>query len=269
MMYITNALKVMLAVFLIVGLLFLGGCSSEEGQVVQVARSQYIPIRVVAIFDKTGSAAEHGVPIVDSISLAPIVEYVLKNGGEVAIGTIESVSERPLLRLRVDVPPYPPADGSQSSQNVFLAAKEKKAYEKRFTSYQSLLKRWKDKNQLAMRGFWQSVRELLAMPAKESSTDVRNAVLRGNAFLSESDASWNGPTRKFAILCTDGEHNVKSQPTIVPVASTVYILVPGIRVGCLTSLNPIKFESLPSAIRYVITGKKPVPSTALLTQKGD
>ncbi|SYZ72222.1 hypothetical protein TRIP_C20337 [Candidatus Zixiibacteriota bacterium] len=268
MMYVTDALKVLLTALLIIGLLSLGGCTNQEGHVEPLIRMQYIPIRVVTFFDITGSAVEHGVPIVDSISMAPIVEYVLENGGEVAIGTIESVSERPLLRLRVDVPPQPPTDGSQQSQNVFLAAKQKAAYEKRFTSYQSRLKRWKDKNQLAMRGFWQSVRELLAMPAKESSTDVRNAVLRGNAFLSESDASWNGPTLRFAILCTDGEHNVKSQPTIVPVDSTVYILVPGIREGCLTSLNPIKFESLPSAIRYVISGEKFVSNAAVTAQKG-
>jgi len=259
---------VLLPATAVVVLLILAGCQTEVAKVKPRVNQPYVPIRVVTVFDKTGSSAKHGVPIVDSVSLAPLVNFIVENGGEIAVGTIESVSERPLVRFRVDFPPKPPIDSSKLSPNVFLASKARQTYEKQLVRYRNRLKSWRQDNDLALKEFWNSVRVLLAKPADQSLTDVRNAVLRGNAFLSESSASWNGPTRKFAILVSDGEHNVKIQPTIVPVDSVEYLLVPGIREGCLSSLNPIKFEGLPSAIRYVIDGKRRIANSLPATQRG-
>ncbi len=244
------------------------GCGQERDRAILANVTPPPSVKVVILLDKTGSSARHGVPNADSLAIAPLLELMTDVGGELAVGTIESVSENPLLRIRIEVPPIAPIDSSDLMPNVFLEAKVKAAYQKEMVSYTETLAQWKRSRDPSIKAFWLTLDSMISRPADQRATDIYNAVMRANTFLLESDASWNDSPLKYAILCSDGEHNSSSQPAIRPADGVEYLLVPGAREGCLAALKPVRFESLPAAIRYILANHQAMSMTEMSTQKG-
>lgn len=209
------------------------------------------PIRAAVLDDVTASRNEARV----SASLedfTPIFDRLRVAGGEVGFGFIREDSDHPLIRCYVPVPPEPPAPpGPASGGNIFINANNQKRYDNEKKKYDAKKRAWEADANARINAFIAMLRPLLATPATARSTDLTDAVERGDLMLAEPSSFAHADTA--IILITDGIHNatVKDVPTLRSQAPVAIINGVG-SLGSLAKLDPpaLRFESTAAAIRY-------------------
>jgi hypothetical protein len=71
-------------------------------------------------------------------------------------------------------------------------------------------------------------------------------------FLAEDDAAWGGTASRWALLVTDGKDNVGEPAASLSSGARLVIVNGSGSTGELAPLNPMPFESLDAAVRYLI-----------------
>jgi len=212
------------------------------------------PVRVVVMIDQTGSTLATRVPTLEVADFADLLDLLLQNGGEIAVGTIRDRSNRPLLRCRVDQKPIryakPPIE-----KNVFIRQKLMRAYLAEKGKEDQLEAAWQDQAQQKLEPFRQQLHDLLNAPLA-GRTDIYGALLRADLFLAEPEDGWRQPTRRFAIFHSDGIDNVRGPSTAMRSGAAFLVVNGSASLGALSALNPTRLESFNAAVRYVISHAK-------------
>jgi hypothetical protein len=231
----------------------------------QPGESIHPPVRIAIIIDKSLSTVPHGIPSCQTADLEPLFELVSARGGEIGVGTILTRSNSPLIRLYIPSPPESPLDSSQAETNVFRISQARSGFAVKMSCYDSVCSERRNQLQTGILFFKRRLDSLFSEPAKAKLSDVMGALKRADTFLAESDEAWSCPALKFVILCTDGEHTAGTASRFVPKSGATIIIVPGGRRGILSSLNPVEFENLPAAVRFVLA-KANAPAATLQTR---
>ncbi len=218
------------------------------------------PVKIAVLIDKTGSMGEARTPDPQPADFGQLEELLQKTGGEISVGIIRDNSNRPLLRLRLDVPPLPPASPSKE-QNVFAEQDSLEAYRNRLALYKGQLTQLHSEAEEKVGIFSRGLEALIDQKADAPNTDLYGAVQRAELFLNESDITWPRPTRRYLVVVSDGMDNVRKEPIVVRSGAKVVVINGSGSLGALAHLKPEPFESLESAFRFV-AGDAVAPAAA-------
>lgn len=214
------------------------------------------PVRVVVLQDKTGSANWTRTPQLTLSDFDRLIDLLKARSGEVAFGLIRDSSNRGLLRLRIDSAPVAPEKPAQTGR-VFDDARSVKAYRQANATYHRQLEQWQTATDASITLFKSSMGPLLDQPANARATDVFGAIRRGDLLLAEPQANGAPAVHAWLIAATDGDHN--NGPVMMGKlrsgARLVVINSAG-RIGSLKVFAPITFESISSAMRFMIEAEK-------------
>lgn len=221
---------------------------------VRATASRSAPV-IAVLIDFTQSISTYGVELPTVETLKPLVDLIDKYGGELAIGSIEENPRMPLLRLRLDPPEAPPTPPSTSS-DVFTRNKLMRAYRKDREAHEAREEARRARNAEQITVYLNRIEGLLRQGATAGSTDVWGSLRRAETFLMEDPTSWASTPLRFALLVTDGRHNVTSSTYKPPDPSITVLVATGSKaIGDLTRLDPPPrwFESASGAIRFIVT----------------
>lgn len=238
----------------ILSLVHLTGCGAPPEQRVAAAPvpQPTPPVKIACLADKTASTGWTRVQQVTVEDLDPIIDLVCDRGGELAVGLIRDSSNRGLVRLSVPQPPEAPTEPDQH-MNPFLLAEVQAAYTKKLRAYQEDLNQQRARVEERLSEFSEQLQQLLEQPADAQRTDVWGAIVRGELFMGEPDDAWKVPPRKYIIAATDGLDNVRQKKVGLQSGARLLIVNSSASLGDLTVLKPLRFESVSSAVQYLVS----------------
>lgn len=208
------------------------------------------PVKIAVLQDMTGSINDNGIPIIQLGDIEALITILQRCGGELGVGSISENSNKKLARLVVEMPPIEPIAPDKKG-NPYKAARLQSEYKDQLTKYKALHAEWAQKSTANIDKFKTTVQKILGGKVAQRS-DIWSAVKRADLFLSEDNSSWQTNIQLYAIFITDGEDNARKKTLTNFNKQTKSIVVPG-NVGVLTILNPLRFESLESALRFINT----------------
>jgi hypothetical protein len=245
---------------LIGSMVFSSGCATSAGPsqtppivAVEVSRNKnsYVPAFYAVFDDKSGSVKSARIAPIQEQDLMSIIDILRQTGGELSFGLIGESSDRPLLRLRIPVPP--PLPPRHDSQNAFERAEQDSTFQEEMESYNAKRQRWEADVNQRINAFMEAVRPRLQEPAREKATDINSALARAELFLNEPAALWPAETaqHKYIILNSDGVATVNRKPIEIKSHARLLLINGSGSVGTIAALQPLRFESKQAAIAFI------------------
>jgi len=228
-------------------------CSASKAEsaapaTVQVALNS---LKIAILLDKTGSANVTRTQQPEPKDFDPLIDLLLKTGGELGVGVIRDQGNRSLLRLRIEVPPAKPTE-LPPERNPFKEAERRARYQSQIADYEKQYQQWFTKVGELRKVFMGALVTLTSQKADAPNTDLYSAVERAELFLCEPDITWPCPTHRYLVLVSDGQDNVQKKPIVVRSGAKVIVANGSGSLGALTHLNPEQFESLEAAFRFIV-----------------
>lgn len=213
------------------------------------------PVKVALLGDKTSSTELTRTPQIRAEDFTPLVELISRCGGEVALGFVTDDSNRSLVRLRAEVPEAAPESPKLNGMPAFEAARVQDDYRKKKAEHERKMAKWSEQIERNKDRFERDAQEWLSKQPNFTSSDVWGALKRAELFIDEDPASWAQNPHRYIVLVSDAQDNI-NRPEVTLSSETRLILVNGsANVGSLQRLNPHRFESLDSAIRYIVSSE--------------
>lgn len=204
------------------------------------------PVKIAVFNDKTRSADHTRTEQLQLADFDPPIKLLRVSGGEIAFGLIRDVSNRRLLRLRIETPPPAPPALNEVG-NPFEVAQRRDAYLGQLEQYQADRQRWCRASEQRIAEFKKELEPLLAQRADAGRSDIWGALSRANLFLEERDTGWPSSVQLYVIVIGDGDDNVGA-PVVTLSGGVKLLLINGAgRVGALARLNPSLYESTKAA----------------------
>jgi len=229
-----------------------GQSNETKGAVVESGGFVCRPVKVVVIQDRTGSINLTGTPTLKAEDFDSLIDLLLCYGGELGFGLISDNSNRGLVRLTIDYPPAQPMEPSKEG-NPYKVAKKCEEYRCEMEEFNRRLAAWQEASGQRIDRFKAQVTTVLKKEELARRTDVWDSVRRADLFLSEDNSAWGEKLLIYAVLITDGQDNVKKDRVVAMKSGAKLLLVNSFdTTGGLKDLNPLKFESIESAMRFII-----------------
>jgi hypothetical protein len=248
------------------GLLLLGasllssGCAlsartEQSQQTVSIGGSQNKSSLVPGLYsvfdDKSRSVKSARIAPIQEQDLMTLINVLRQTGGELSFGLIGESSDRPLLRLRIPLPPSPPVH--HDAQNPFERAEQDPAFQEEMENYNAKRLRWEAEVNQRIAAFLSAVRPRLQESARDKATDISSALARAELFLNEPDTVWPAETEKhkYIVLNSDGLDTVKRQPAEIRSGARLLLINGSGSLGTIASLQPLRFESKQAAFDFI------------------
>ncbi len=218
-------------------------------------------VRIGVLLDKSKSIHENVVPQMAADAIETLIRLIdTCAGGEIAVGVLCNVSgEKPFERLfvppRKPEPPQAPIASRDPFTDVLLAqAAARAAVDRRQADERDANARASEVDRFRARAL-----ALVQSPVACTRTDVVSGANRLLTYLAEPlvpvprESAAVAPPLRVGVLITDGQDNVGRQKLHVrPDLDIVFLLVGGSPdAGALAPLEPTRFESIGSALRWV------------------
>ena len=234
--------------------LSLWGCSSAP-QPVAMPGIQPIPkpVNISLLLDMSGSGNANALEKPGMREVQRLVDLVDLCGGDLTIVPITGDTRYPIVRLRLPAvlprPVAPPETGDAFARRAAI-----RAFESESAAYERYASERSAHNATEIADFMAEAEQLLAAKANARHTDIWGAFRRVNTLISEDYSALGQSARNFAVLITDGNHNVQNS-TYLPFETDIEILLVNntTSLGDLTLLQPApkQFASLVSALDYL------------------
>ena len=246
---------------LICVLLLSAACSSLSGTSVSEQSTQTVPVEATqskrvpapalySVFDdKSRSVKSARIAPLQEQDLMALINILRRTGGELSFGLIGESSDRPLLRLRIPVPPAPPV--KREVPNAFERAEQESVFQEEMESYEAKHQQWEMEANPRIDAFMQAARPRLQEPAKDKATDISSALARAELFLNEPGAVWPAETRRLIILNSDGIATTNLKPVEIKSGARLLLINGSGSLGMLEPLHPLRFESKQAALDYI------------------
>lgn len=236
--------------------LLMAGCSpspdgSSGGPAVVASEIARPPLRIALIQDKSLSTGETRTPQMTLDDMQPLVELLGRNGGELAVSVISDRSNLSMARLRIEAGPQEPVALPPAS-NSLERLSQRNAFRRIKADFEKQRESWRDQMQDRIAAFQSVVEPILSMPAKAQHSPVWDAVRRADLFLCEPEAGSSSEPHRYVLLITDGIDDVSGKPVSVRRGTQILMVNGSGTMGSLGVLNPDRFESIASAVQYVV-----------------
>lgn len=249
-----NHLMCILGVVAFVMAIFTIGCSPKEvGSSQETATIPTIEkpqaLKIALCIDQSGSANQTRVEKIDSKSILSLFSVIKKGGGELAFCLIRDRSNLPLARLRISSPPIAPISPIKTGKE-FEDASNKARYKREEEKHHSLRKKWEEKTDKKITAFLETLEPMIKQARNAPSTDLAGALLRTKTYLSEREVNWK-TFKTYIVLVTDGLASSAISPDHVQSGTEMIWINATGRASDLDIFQPIRFESLSAAIRFI------------------
>jgi len=260
MIKLSKALFILLTVW--TAIIALSGCQGDNqngrfhSQTVAVEKpddSNLKPIKVVCMIDKTLSSKETRTEPCGQDTFKPLLAALCKSGGEAAFGIISDTSNSTFLRIRI-LPSPPKPQMPEQKDNAFIVARLMEDYRAKKAIYQNEYQKWQASADAEVQEFMPKLEELIAQPATYRKTEIYEALRRATLFLTEPDMAFPESLPRHIVFISDCIHDASSAAPMkhLNINAKLVIANGSGSVGSISALNPICFESVSSALRFVI-----------------
>lgn len=241
--------------------LFSAGCGSSSGTPLSDGSAQTVTVEaspnqkhlvpgLYSVFDdKSRSVKSARIAPLQEQDLMALINVLRQTGGELSFGLIGESRMRPLLRLRLPVPP--PLPVKRESQNAFERAEEDSAFQEAMESYEAKRKQWEMEVNGRIAAFMEAARPRLQEPAKDKATDISSALARAELFLNEPGAVWPTEPHRMIILNSDGIATINRKPVEIKSGARLLLINGSGSLGTLEPLHPLRFESKQAALDFI------------------
>lgn len=216
--------------------------SQEEGNAL-------VPTLYAVFDDKSGSVTSARITPLREQDLLALVENLRLTGGELAFGLIGESTDRPLLRLRVPVPPSRPT--KREVRNAFERAEQDALFQEQLEKYEADVRRWKAEVDQRVDVFINAVRPRLEEKATAKRSPINSALTRAELYLNEPVSTWPKAPHRYIVLNSDAIDTTKSAPATIKSGATLVIVNGSGSLGVLEPLNPLRFESVQAALDHI------------------
>ena len=238
---------------LLLGLSLWGCSSAPQPEVFPGSQPIPQPVNISLLLDMSGSGNANALEKPDMRDVQRLVDLVNLCGGDLTIVPITADTRYPIVRLRLPIaqprPVAPPETGDPFARRAAI-----RAYESKNAAYERHASERDAHNATEIAAFMAEAELLLTANANARHTDIWGAFRRVNTLITEDYSALGQPARNFAVLITDGDHNVQNS-TYLPFESDIEILLVNntTSLGDLTQLQPApkQFASLVSALDYL------------------
>ncbi|MEK6288724.1 MAG: hypothetical protein AABO57_23655 [Acidobacteriota bacterium] len=206
-------------------------------------------VKVALFLDRTGSWSEMRIKPVAAEDIKPLLDLIAQTGGEIAFGIIREQSNRPLVRARIDPPPVKPEEPKKG--NPLKDVEERAKYQTLRAKYDDDKRQWESDKDQKLQRFLAEIKPLVDQEPDARVTDIWNAVARAELFLLEKDSSAAASQHSYLVLITDGLETASGKPVVLKSQAKVVLVNGAGKIGALEPLNPIRFEGLEAAMRWI------------------
>ncbi|MEL6441075.1 MAG: hypothetical protein AAFQ80_17695 [Cyanobacteria bacterium J06621_8] len=239
-------------------------------------QSNNSPLSVVIANDLSGSRADHRIASLTLEQLQPLIAYISKHGGEIAFLSICDDSNRAAIRVKIPSPPVITKDDFQlvsvpvppdrDKINAFDYPQALKEFENEEAKSQAQQAenqkiladkqskrdlRQKEANQ-KLGAFKTQLQPELNRDATCQLTDIYSVIDRANLVLNEEQIGWSQSPKKFALFVTDGLDTRELQPVELTKDAELLLVNGSGSSGVFAEGSYKQFESVPSAVRYLV-----------------
>lgn len=207
------------------------------------------PVLFAVFDDKSGSMKSARVTPLAEEDLAALIKTLRITGGELAFGLIGESTDRPLLRLRIPVPPQRPT--KREVQNAFERAEQDALFQEQLEKYEADMRHWEADVDQRASSFLDAVRPRLQEKATAKRSPINSALTRSELFLNEPVTAWPKAPHRYIILNSDAIDTTKSSPISLKSGATLLLINGSGSMGLLESLNPLRFESVQAALDHI------------------
>lgn len=233
------------------------------------------PVRIGVLQDKSGSIDEHRVESPDAESLRALAEILIPSGGEMAVSSICSDSDRPFIRKRIEEPlllevsqlnnPDLPVSVDENL-NAFAKRQDQQRFEDEIAAFMAArsedeqlidahhqgLKVHAQEAKIQLEAFVDAdLAPILNTPANCQETDIWGAIARAELFLLESPDSWRTPPTLFLIVITDGLDTAAKRPVAISDDIQILLVNGSASTGVFESIDHLAFENFAAATAYI------------------
>lgn len=245
---------------LTLSLLLTSGCGGpiagihDPTSISTVARSvpTSSPLLICVLDDKTMSMGKARSTPVQEKDLLELVALLRESGGELGFSLIGEATSLPLLRVRIPSPPSPPA--KPADDNPFVRAEKRPAFSEATRRYEADYQKWEADVNQRVSNFLNAARQRLAVPVKDRTSPVYEAIARAQLFLGEQ-GGWPENSRRMIVLQSDCQDTTRHKPVEMRSDTTVFVVNGSGSLGVFTDVEskPKQFESLPAALESIKT----------------
>jgi hypothetical protein len=211
-------------------------------------QSLLVPVLYVVFDDKSGSVASGRITPLRERDLLTLIDSLRLTGGELAFGLIGDSTDRPLLRIRIPIPPARPVKAKV--QNAFERAEQDALFQERIEKFEAESKQRNNDIDQRVAAFMSAARPRLQERSVAKTSPINSALSRSELFLNEPATAWLRPPHRYIILNSDAIDTTKS--ALVPIKSGAkLVLINGTgSLGILGAQNPLRFESVQAALDF-------------------
>lgn len=220
-----------------------------ESVVASQEQNTLVPALYAVFDDKSGSVKTARITPLCEQNLMALIDTLRLTGGELAFGLIGESTDRPLLRLRIPVPPQHPT--MREVQNAFERAEQDALFQEQLEKYEGEMRYWKADVDQRVNDFLDAVRPRLQEKATAKRSPINSALTRSELFLNEPISTWPKAPHRYIILNSDAIDTTKSSPVTLKSGATLVLINGSGSLGVLGSLNPLQFESVQAALDHI------------------
>jgi len=246
--------------FLALSLLLTSDCGGpivgihDQKRISSVARSVSTssPLLICVVDDKTMSMGKARSTPVQEKDLLELVALLRESGGELGFSLIGEATNLPLLRVRIPTPPSPPI--KPTDDNPFIRAEKTSQFSEATRRYESDYQRWEAEVNQRVNNFLDVSRRRLALPVKDRTSPVYEAIARAQLFLGEQ-SGWPENSRRMIVLQSDCQDTTPHKPVEMRSDTAVLVVNGSGSLGVLADVQPKpkQFESLSTALESIKT----------------
>ena len=225
------------------------GLTPSAGLVDNLRDASPIPVLFAVFEDKSGSVKSARISPLREEDLAALIRTLRIAGGELAFGLIGESTDRPLLRLRVPVPPARPLKAEV--QNAFERAEQDARFQEPLERYEAELRQWNADVDQRASAFLNAVRPRLQEKATAKRSPINAALTRSELFLNEPVTTWPNDPHRYIILNSDAIDTTKSALVSLKSGATLVLINGSGSLGIVESLKPLRFESVQAALDHI------------------
>src|SRR5664280_1658633 len=172
------------AILMTIGIGLMTGCVATpktsyraDLQAVEQAQPNRNPILILVWLDQTPSRYSNGVPQATVVDFEPLLRVLEQNGGELAVGAIRDMSNRPLIRCHFDEPPISNAQEPDRTANVFVRQQATKKYARGLHDDAARVTEWLERNAKLRSECRTALSNAVAKSPDAPRTDMNGALL--------------------------------------------------------------------------------------------
>lgn len=208
------------------------------------------PLLICLLGDTTMSMEKARSTPVQEKDLLELLALLRESGGELGFSVIGEATNLPLVRVRIPSPPSRP--NKPADDNPFVRAEKTSEYSEATRRYEAAYQKWEADVKQRVDSFLIAAHQRLALPVKDRTSPVYEAITRAQLFLGEQRV-WPENSRRMIVLQSDCQDTTRHKPVEMRADTAVLVVNGSGSLGVFANARskPKQFESMPPVLEFI------------------